>query len=423
VVILVAIENEQSLLGALLLDAKEFPQVAAQLTEDDFRVDVDRSIWRAMLALHRAGGTIDPVTVRDWCATNGMVIENRYLMELMEITTTAANVLAYCEAVKRDSMRSKLSELGERLQTESATSDPTELCNTARAALDSVAERTAGNGLASFSDVMVSFLDFRAAIELGRKATVSTGLDCLDRVYGGGLVRAGLHILAARPGVGKTALALNIATNVARRQEPALFISLEMSRNQLTPRILARFSGVNSSALACSGKLDETQWTKVAEAGEVLNEMPLTFCDRDNVGLAYIEAAARSVKGLSLLVIDYLGLLPPSNPRQTIYERVSENSRSLKQLALRLDIPVLCLCQLNREAARNQLPTMADLRDSGHLEQDADTVTLLSPKEAECGADTACLRAEVAKNRHGRTGEAFLWFHKGLCAIEGGVVQ
>lgn len=253
-----------------------------------------------------------------------------------------------------------------------------------------------------------------------------TGYRDLDNVLGGGMLASGMYVLAARPGMGKTTLAMNIADRVAKRTGPVLFISLEMDVEQLEAKRAARESGVPGNKLLMQ-RLTDAEYTKVAQAADVLNELPLYVNQKASATVAEMETLARKVPGLALIVIDYLGKVSPGERGRlsSRYDYTTEISGAIKTMARRFRVPVLTLAQLNREseARQDHRPQLSDLRDTGAIEQDADGVIfLLRPEYYEGPGDRDPYAPEelnvlVAKNRHGPTGECQMAFYPGTSRV------
>ena len=252
----------------------------------------------------------------------------------------------------------------------------------------------------------------------GRAPCVASGLLRFDKLLGGGFINGGLHIIGARPAVGKSALALQIALNAARNGVKALYLSLEMSAEDCSARLVGNIGGLSSARLMFGGRLTDDEYMRFAEGTTELSALPIVFNKRTGMNVRQVEALAYREKP-GLLILDHLGLLEPPDARLSLYEATTRNSRALKLLALRLNIPVLCLCQLNRAAASDRSgsfrATMANLRESGAIEQDADTVTLLHNPPCEADERTespSLLELWLDKNRRGPIGHVDATFFK-----------
>ena len=407
---------ESAVAGAILIDADCLPAVLALLQPEDFALEPTRAIFAAARDLDREGKRADAVTIEAQLAKDGAPLTREYLMQLMETTPTAANVEGYAAIVREASQRRQLRTLGESIVERSqAAESPTEIIGDAARLLERLEEQDAGDILSS-KDAVFQFYRYRDTLEKGSGVAVPTGLTGLDRLLGGGFLDGGLYLAAARPGVGKTTVALTIADNVAQDVGPVLFVSLEMSDEQLTAKRISRCTALSSSDLL-TRKLDGGKYKAITDAGEYLCKLPLFLNRRPRCSVSDIRALARKVKGLRFVVVDYLGLIQPEGRAQSRYEAITRISGDLKALARTLNVPILALSQLNRanEARADKRPTLADLRDSGSLEQDADGVILLHRKdyyEDEDSGAAVPIELHLAKNRHAGVGTIELAFDK-----------
>lgn len=410
---------EQSLAGALLIDASIIPVVRPIVHPTDFASAPCEAIYRAACRLFDAGETVDPVTIQANSAEYGYSLESKYLMQLMELTPTAAHAEQYAKLVHdgaaRRAVRAAALAIIEQSEDSSVTTE--KLVSGALEALQRI-ERVSEKSLVSSEDTAANFLAYREKLESGKTALTSTGYQSLDKLLNGGMVPEGLYIIAARPGIGKTTLGLKIADNVSRRK-PVLFVSLEMAEEQLTARRVTDRNGMAIGKVLFSKSLLEEERTKIAMALSDISMTRMSFNRKPGATVADIALLARSIPNLGLIVIDYLGLIGGEEKGMNIYERVTANSGALKRLARSLGIPVLCLAQLNRESEKrnDKRPTMADLRDSGAIEQDADAIMLLhrpyayTPQPNIDGWDSETLEVNLVKNRHGKTGNLTLNFY------------
>ena len=411
---------EQAVAGSLLLDARSLSAIRPALKAGDFSSAPCAAVYRSVCRLSDAGAVVDPVTIQRDAAAHGENLTTDFLLQLMEITPTAANVAQYAEAVHENAIRRAVRDTAETMAERAfdETVSPASLLADAMEQLQRIDTGTA-DALASSEDAALEFLTYRDELEGGKgAAVVSTGFPKLDRVLGGGMVRSGLYILAARPGVGKTTVGLKVADRAASSM-PVLFVSLEMDVPQLTARRLADRTGIRIGKILLDSDSTEDEQAKIAAASAQMAGTALFINRSSGASVDDVSLLARSIPGLGLIVVDYLGLLATKD-KGSLYEKVTANSNALKRLARSLKIPVLCLAQLNRQSEQrpNKEPTMADLRDSGAIEQDADAVILLhrpavylpqeqrpKPWEAEP------LEITVAKNRHGQTGRITLNFY------------
>lgn len=410
---------EQSVAGALLIDANCYSAVRAIVGPGDFSSAPCGAILRAVGRLIDAGEPVDPVTIQANAARYGEELTSKYLMELMDVTPTTANAVEYARAVRDASVRRSVLAIAEQL-ADRARGRETPIAQLIADGVGQLQQIVAtGNKLTVSSEEMVNeYLDRLDRLAEGAAPVVQTEIKTLDKLLGGGFVTEGLYILAARPGVGKTTLGMKIAENVARR-EPTLFVSLEMSREQLTSRRLAVKTGIWIPKIL-NGTLKSEELTEVCGAAAETAESRLRINQAPSATPADIDLMARSMPGLRLIVVDYLGLIQSEGRTESIYERMTANSAALKRLARSTGAPVLCLAQLNRESERrtDHRPQMQDLRDSGAIEQDADGILMLhrpakywAPEKRPGPSEPELLEVEVVKNRHGPTGRINLDFY------------
>lgn len=401
------IYNEQSVIGSILIDADCLPAVTGLLTADDFIIEADKAIYGAALELSRRGDPVDPVTIVDWCKGN---VSREYVAQLMETTPTAANVEAYAKLVRKESMRRSLRALSACIDGRASDMDePGELIADAMRELERIEAQDTAKELATSSEAVLVFYDHLAKLKEGGGGFVKTGYRQLDALLGGGLFNSGLYVMAARPGMGKTTVALNILDNI---DGPSLFVSLEMDMEQITAKRLSRLSGLPSDRIMTNQLTDE-EYGMISEASERLSTSPAYINRKPFATVSDIGTMARKVKGLRCIIVDYFGFILPSRRRQKRNEEMTEVSVELKSLARALKVPVLCLAQLNREnmGRGNKRPQLSDLRETGALEQDADGVMFLhredyyEPKREDEDPDhPSMMEIILEKNRHGRTG-------------------
>lgn len=414
------VSAEQSVIGSILLSPNCLPEVERDLRPNDFRIDADRAIYEAALALERAGDKLDVVTILDQAAKMGKPVSREYALQLLEITPTAANVGAYIQIVRENALRNGLMGVSETIRAGVVSRETPQdvLAQGAQMLTDLMTQGNAGR-LSSPAEQLAAFYRQRDAIDSGdAKGYVCTGYMALDKLLGGGMINSGLYLLAARPGMGKTTLALNIADRVAQ-VDPVLFVSLEMNDEQLTAKRISRETGISSEKLLMQ-PLNDLEYTQVAAATRKLASLSLYTNKAPTATVGDISALARSIAGLRLVVVDYFGkIAPPADFRRSgRVEYTTENSGALKDLARSLKIPVLALCQLNREveARADKRPQLSDLRDTGALEQDADGVIFLYREDyyAEPGTVNpdipSMMEVNLAKNRHGRVGKCDMAF-------------
>ena len=411
-----SLEAEQAVLGAILIDSRCVADVIGILRPEDFYLQQNREIYETIYTMFNFSQTIDPVTVLDKMKELGVHRDNSrdYILQLMEITPTAANVERYANIVRDKAMLRGLSQAGVDICeiVHSQVGTPGEMLEAAEKKIYALRKGERGDSLEHIGTVMHRVFD--NLTELAQSDSMipglSTGLRDLDMKING-LNKSDLLLIAARPAMGKTSFALNIGLNVAKKYNSTVaFFSLEMSREQLVMRLLSGESFVDSQKMA-TGKLSEDEWEKLCMASASLTQTDIRVDDNPSITVAEMNAKLRRVENLGLVIIDYLQLMTGSG-----YSRASENrvqvvgeiSRSLKIMAKELNVPVICLSQLSRavESRQDKRPIMSDLRESGAIEQDADAILFLyrddyyNPNTEEKNV-AECI---VSKNRHGETG-------------------
>ena len=416
------LDAENTVCGSILIDSRCLVEILDVLTEEDFYLEANRVIFHAAKELNRRGEVIDPVTI---LREAGGAVSQDYLMQLMEITPTAANAGIYAAEVRRASMTRSLRTLGETVLEETGPScEPGKLIGDIQRELEKIEAQDTARALATSADALMAFYDHRARIESGRNGFVATGFHPLDDMLGGGLLNTGMYILAARPGMGKTTFALAIA-DYAATFGPVLFVSLEMDLEQIAAKRIGREAGISSSALLM-GKLSEEEQRRAAVHSKKLADLPMYINKTPWATVDDIAVLARKVKRLRLIVIDYFGLIKPSQ-QGSRYEYTTEISGQIKSLARALHIPILCLAQMNRanQERRDKRPFLSDLRDTGALEQDADGVIFLHRTDYydATGADNVSpwepvpMEIILAKNRHAGTGTCEASFFRAVGRI------
>lgn len=414
------LDAESAVCGSILLDDRCLPEVMEYITTDDFVLEANRAIFQAAVELFRINETVDPVTIR---SKTGAAVSKEYMLDLMQMTQTAANAGVYAQEARKDSMRRSIRLLADIMETRAAGLDePRDIIADAQRAIEAIEAQDTAQELTTSSDVLAAFYEHRGKVDQGGGGFVATGFRSLDRLLGGGLLNSGFYLLAARPGMGKTTFALALAENVAEAGS-VLFVSLEMDAEQIGAKRLGRASGIASDSLLM-GKPSEEEWNRAAEFSRKLSEAPIFLNRKPQATVDDIAHMARKVRGLRLVVIDYFGLIRPARKYRSRYESATEISGQLKALARTLKVPVLCLAQINRENTQRQdkRPQLSDLRDTGALEQDADGVIFLhcpyyyqdgehSPWEAEP------MEIILAKNRHASTGKCDAVFYKAVGRI------
>lgn len=407
---------EYSAVGCFLIDSRCLPTIRERIsTPEVFASEPCRKAFTAACKLADGGQPVDPVTVGREAG-----LDNRFLAQCMELVPSCTGAAQYAQTVRDGFQRRQLRDLGDKLQADSLSleTDTTQLLTDARAALDGLSEASGSNAASSSFDSLRDFLSFRAEVNEGSRKTVKTGFPSLDGILGG-FAQGGLYVIAARPGVGKSALGIALADMMAR-ETTVLYASLEMSADELNARRVAAFSPASCTlGKLLFGKTTEAEDAAVIEACGVLAERKLHILAVPSLTVPQLEIQARNVHA-QVVMVDYLGLLSTTDRRASEYERVTQISGDLKRLAKRLNCVVLALCQLNRESTAGSAdtrPKLSQLRSSGAIEQDADGVLLLHRPEygqneiQRNPAEPQEFFIDVGKNRHGRCGTAKLaWY-------------
>ena len=413
-----SLEAEQSVLGSMLIDSRCVAEVIGMLRPDDFFLQQNREIYETIYTMFNFSEIIDPVTVLEKLKQRGVGDEKtaNYLMQLMEITPTAANVTQYASIVKDKAlMRNLAVAAGDIRETVfEGVGTASEIMENAEKKIYALRSGNSGDSLQHIGMVLVNVFDRLDELSQSDNAFpgLSTGLRDLDAKING-LNKSDLLLIAARPGMGKTSIALNIALAVAKKTDKTVaFFSLEMSREQLAMRLLSNESFVDNQKLV-TGKLTEEEWTKIGIASSALSQTDIRVDDNPSISVAEMNAKCRRLDNLGLVLIDYLQLMTSAGMGQSSnnanrVQVVSDISRALKIMAKELNVPVICLSQLSRanESRTDKRPMLSDLRESGAIEQDADEVLFIyrddyyNPNSEEKNVAEII----VAKNRHGETG-------------------
>lgn len=420
---------EESVLGAVFISPDSIITLADVLTPDDFYKPANKIVFKTMLSLLEKGEPIDATTTVS-ALTNQGDISNiggiNYVVELVNSTPTSKNVEHYAKLVKeKASLRKVIAELSESLSSayQGDISINEIIEKTEKSILD-ISNQNVGNGFRNVADIIdthMQIVEKRSETD-GVVTGLSTGFVGLDKITTG-LHEDNLIILAARPAMGKTALALNIAKHIATKEEkPAIIFSLEMGAEDLIERMIASEGSVPAYHLK-TGNLNTDEWKRVIQAQKNLYDAPIFVDDTAGIRISEIRSNARKLSqemgGLGVIVIDYLQLITGSKGenRQQV---VSEISRELKILAKDLKVPVIALSQLSRavEQRQDKRPMLADLRESGSIEQDADIVAFLyreayyQKEQADSQEANNVTELILEKNRHGSLGTVKLYFHK-----------
>jgi len=419
-----SMEAEQSVLGSLILDHELVPVVIEIIVSDDFYSENHKDIYSTIVELFDKGKPIDLITVMDHLGTRGtleLVGGREYITNIVANVPTTANARYYAEIIEQKSMLRKLIRASQDIIKSSyeANEEVSAIMDKAEKSIFDVLQKKNSKGFSYIKDVLVS--TFEKLDELynnkGFITGIPTGFTDLDRKTSG-LQNSDLILVAARPAMGKTSFALNIAENVAiHKRVPVAIFSLEMSKEQLVSRMLSSEVMIDSQKLK-TGQLEDDDWQKIAMSMGPLSEAPIFIDDTPGITVTEIRAKCRRLKiekDLGLVVIDYLQLMQGRSRSESRQQEISEISRSLKILAKEINVPVITLSQLSRapEARTDHRPILSDLRESGAIEQDADIVMFLyrddyynEESEKKNIADVI-----IAKHRQGSTGTIELrWF-------------
>ena len=411
-----ALEAEQSVLGSILIDPNCFADLTEIIRAEDFYLDEHGEIFYAMQDLFAKSREIDLVTLIDTLVSRGVYNEEeskKYIKIIAETVPSASNVLDYAKIVREKSLLRSLIGVSDEIRDMafSAQGDVKDIIDGAEAKVFAIAQGSENKGFVHIREAIsrtYARLDLLAR-DKNAGAGTPTGFSGLDRTIVG-LGEGDLVLIGARPGMGKTSFAMNIATNIAKiTKKNVCVFSLEMSAEQLASRMLSSEALVDSYAIR-SGDLTTEQYKKLADAAADLSESDILIDDTTGITVTRMKAKLRRVKNLGLVVVDYLQLMQGErkNSDNRVLE-VGDISRGLKILAKELKIPVICCAQLSRgpESRTDKRPMLSDLRDSGAIEQDADIVMFLYRDEyyKEPGAgEQSIAECIVAKNRHGSTG-------------------
>lgn len=411
-----ALEAEQSVLGSMLLSKDAIGEVVETLKGSDFYKPQNETIYNTILELYAKGEPADPITVFSELNRVGQaqrVGGETYLHSLVASVVTTANVDYHAQIVREQAILRSLINVGTKIVQLGYAQDGSQvdsLVDAAQAEVHAIAENRDGQDYVSLKELSVDIVDElnEIAQNKGKLTGVPTGFYDLDKLTQG-LHPGQMVIVAARPAMGKSTLALDFCRSAAiHNQKPAALFSLEMSRSEIAMRLLSAETDVWLSKMR-SGELQDQDWTRVTQKIADISDAPLFIDDSPNMSMSEIRSKCRRLKqqhGLSLVVIDYLQLMSSGRKVESRQQEVSEFSRSFKLLAKELDVPVVAVAQLNRgpEQRTDKKPMLADLRESGSLEQDADVVLLLNrpdyydPEDRPGEADIL-----LAKHRNGPT--------------------
>ncbi len=422
------LEAEASLLGAVLIDGDVIIKIADMISADDFFDPRHKRIYEAIVDLYEDHSSIDVLTLADRLKSNDfldLIGGASYLTELTNFVPTASHVEQYAEIVSQKALRRRLIAVSQDMSELGfdETKGLHDLIDDAETRLFEVSNRHVKQSVVSLETILAESFDRLDELhkDKSKMRGVPTGYKDLDAILAG-LQRSDLFILAARPSMGKTALALNLAHNIAvQSKQPVLIFSLEMSKEQLVDRLLAIESGVDAWALR-TGNLTDSDFEKLSHAMGTLSEAPIYIDDTPSITINDLRTKARREahqRDLGLIIVDYLQLMSSGgryNAEVNRVQEVSEISRGLKSIARELNLPVIAASQLSRsvESRTPQIPQLSDLRESGSIEQDADVVSFIYREDFYNPESERKNIADIfiKKHRNGPTGSVELYFDR-----------
>lgn len=415
-------EAEQAVLGSMLIDADCVKDVMDKLQPEDFYLRQNREIFETIYTMFIYSKPIDGVTVAGEMEKNGLYTDTTrsYLLQLMEVTPTSANVMEYVRIVRDKALQRAVALAAADItaMVQDGAGSASDMLESAEQKIYAIRRGRSAQNMVPISVVLQDVMGHLAELTANGGSTLpglSTGFSAVDGKING-LNKSDLLLLAARPGMGKTSMALNVALAAAKESGKTVAIfSLEMSREQLVTRLIAAEGLVENTRLT-TGNLRESDWVKIAEAASTLSRTDIRIDDNPLLTVADMNAKCRRLDNLGLVVIDYLQLMTSAGGKsysgENRQQAVSDISRMMKIMAKELQVPVLCLSQLSRanEKREDKRPMLSDLRESGAIEQDADIVMFLYRddyynEDSEKRNIAECI---VAKNRHGETGKVEL---------------
>lgn len=418
-----SVEAEQAILGSVISDPKCLDEISDRISPEYFYIPQHKEIFGAISSMYELSQSIDFISLLEKLKTSGTYDETggkAYLTQLVQTVPSSANVLTYVSIVREKYYARALMGAANGIikDINDNAMDSGRLLDSAEQRIFEIRSGRDISGLTHIRTV-IETETFDRLTKMTDPETredyigIPSGIGELDKMITG-LNKSDLIILGARPGMGKTSFALNIARNVASSGRTVCFFSLEMTRDQLAQRVLSSEAGIKSEKMR-TGELEGDEWTRLAQAGDQLSKTELYFDETSDITVQQMKAKLRRMRKVDLVIIDYLGLMHSAKPTDNRVQEVSEITRSLKIMAKELKVPVIACAQLSRATeakGKSHKPALADLRDSGSIEQDADIVLFLyrdtyydseknddqdmgDPSKAEC---------IVAKNRHGETG-------------------
>jgi len=411
-----SIEAEQSIIGSVIADPSVISEVMETVKPEYFYSEQHQAIYSAMVRMYTSNQPIDVVTILDAMEQLHIFSSQdegrKYLTQIADVLPTTANIKSYCKIVADKYLIRSLAFVSRSIldEIQSGETDAQLMLDSAEQKIYDIRQGRNVRGLVSIREAIAESYDRLGKISGPDKEKyigAKTGFSMLDGIITG-LNKSDLIIIAARPGMGKTSFAMNIATNVAKNtKKDVVIFSLEMSSEQLATRMLSSTSGVESNALR-TGRINGEEWVNIAKSAGHLSTLSIYMDDMSGLTVQNMKAKLRRVKNLGLVIIDYLQLMSSASRSDNRVTIISEITRQLKLLAKEMNVPIILLSQLSRavEGRNDKRPLLSDLRESGSIEQDADIVLFLYRdayynKESEKQNIAECI---VAKNRHGETG-------------------
>ncbi len=427
------LEAEQSVLGSILIEPKCIEDVLMHLKPDSFYLPQHQQIFAAMVSMFTgSNGAIDPVLIADVLAKDGVYDLSggkEYLLQLAQSVPSTANVESYAKIVKEQYYLRTLILVSQEIieDASSAAGSASSILDSAEQKIYDIRQGKEVNGPSKISDVIVNGVYDKLNKLTGENKEdykgIPTGFGLLDK-YITGLNKSDFILIGARPAMGKTSFALNLAQNVSMiAKKKTVFFSLEMTKEQLAERLLASQAGVTSQKFR-TGELTNDEWVRIGNAAGQFKDVELYLDDTSSITVPEIKSRVRRLKNVDVIIIDYLGLVQSATRKENRVQEVSEITRNLKMMAKDLNIPVICCAQLSRGTegrGKSHKPQLSDLRESGSIEQDADIVMFLYreeyyknevSEEKQDEIDDSMTELIVAKNRHGQTGTIELSFDK-----------
>lgn len=426
------LEAEQSVLGCILMDAECMEDAVAEINAESFYLPQHKAIFSAMMLMYTKSKAIDPVVLVDTLTKSGKYDVSggrEYILQLQQSVPSAVNIGEYIKIVKEQYYLRTLINISNDviLKAASGEGEASAILDYAEQMIYNLRQGKEKNGPTKISEVIVNDVYNKLSQITGEDKEkykgIPSGFGMLDK-YLTGLNKSDLILIGARPAMGKTSFALNLAQNISMNAgKKCVVFSLEMTKEQLAERLLSAQAGVESQKLK-TGELTNDEWVRLGNAAGQFNDVELYLDDTSAITVPEIKSRLRRMKNVDAVIIDYLGLISSASKKENRVQEVSEITRQLKMMAKDLNIPVICCAQLSRGTeghGKNHKPQLADLRESGSIEQDADIVLFLyredyyrndvaEDKQDEIDANKTELI--VAKNRHGATGSIEMTFDK-----------